>query len=554
MKATERLRELFNRPGIIRLAGAHHALGAKLAQKAGFDGIWSSGLEISASYAVPDANILTMSEYLAAAASMATAVKIPIVADCDTGYGNSSNVIATVRKFEAAGIAAICIEDKLFPKVNSFIPGRQELASVAEFVGKIMAAKNAQRDPNFMVIARIEALIAGWGQEEALKRAYAYQEAGADAILIHNKSKSPQPIIDFIHAYEGHAPLVVVPTTYYSITGQELEALGVKMAIYANHGLRASIRALESTFREILATDGSQSVEEKIVPLRTVFELQGMPQFKRNEEIYVRNGKENTRAIIPAAGDHLDEYSMKHIAADIPMAMLDLNGQPLLQRQIEVLNQSGIGDVTVVGGYKQEKINVDGIKLLSNPDWQNSGDLHSIMCAASDYDGRTLIAYSDILFDADALGKLLKSESDITLLVDRTYRSKEYDSERTLDLVVVDTSTEYLRRSLDLGGRKRVKRIGMQLDPTQANGQYVGLALFSKKGFQLVKQIYNEVKLDQEGGAFQEAKSLYEASLTDLIQEVIDQGGEVSSAEVSSGWMEIHSFEDYKLANQLLAG
>jgi phosphoenolpyruvate phosphomutase len=552
MNAKQRLRELFNRPGIIRLAGAHHALGAKLAEKVGFDGVWSSGLEISASYAVPDANILTMSEYLAAAASMATAVKIPIVADCDTGYGNSNNVIATVRKFEAAGIAAICIEDKLFPKVNSFIPVRQELASIAEFVGKIMAAKNAQRDPNFMVIARIEALIAGWGQEEALKRAYAYQEAGADAILIHNKSKSPQPVIDFVNAWDGQAPLVVVPTTYYSITGQELEALGVKMAIYANHGLRASIRAIESTFGEILATDGSRSVEEKIVPLRTVFQLQGMAQFKRDEEIYVRK-EARTRAIIPAAGDHLDEYSMKRIAADIPMAMLDLNGKPLLQRQVEILNQSGVGDVTVVGGYKQEEINVDGIKLLSNLDWQSRGELHSIMCAASDYDGRTLIGYSDILFDTEALGKLLRSDSDITLLIDGTYTTKNYDPERALDLVVVDTPTSDFRRSLSLGGRNMVKRIGMQLDPTQANGEYTGLALFSQKGFQLLKKVYKDVLIQSEREPFHEAATVYQASLTDLIQELIERGVEVSCAEVSSGWMEIHSFEDYKLASKIVA-
>lgn len=553
MNATQRLRELFNKPGIIRLAGAHHALGAKLAEKAGFNGVWSSGLEISASHAVPDANILTMSEYLATAESMATAVKIPVVADCDTGYGNPNNVIHTVHKFEAAGIAAICIEDKLFPKVNSFIPGRQELASIAEFVGKIMAAKNAQRDPDFMVIARVEALIAGWGQAEALKRAYAYQEAGADAILIHSQTKSPQPVINFVKAWDGKAPLIVVPTTYYSITGQELEALGVKMAIYANHGLRASIRAIESTFREILATDSSRSVEEKIVPLRTVFELQGMPQFKQDEEIYARTGKERTRAIIPAAGDHLDEYSMKHIAADIPMAMLVLNGKPLLQRQVEILNQSGIGDVTVVAGYKQEKINVDGIKLISNPDWQSKGELHSIMCAASDYEGRTLIGYSDILFDTDVLGKLLKSDRDITLLIDRTYTGKECHSERRLDLVVIDTPVPASRRLLDFSGRSRVKQIGMRLDPNQANGEYTGLALFNQKGFQVLKQVYNDVISQSEVGTFHDAATVYQASLTDLIQELIDRGVEVFCAEVSSGWMEINSFEDYKLASKLIA-
>jgi phosphoenolpyruvate phosphomutase len=151
----------------------------------GFDTIWASGLEISAANAVPDANILTMKDYLEAASNINEAVSIPVIADCDTGYGNSNNVIRLVKKYEAAGIAAICIEDKCFPKVNSYIPGRQELAPLMEFVGKIMAAKDAQDSPEFMVIARVEALIAGWGLEEAWRRAEAYAEAGADAILIH---------------------------------------------------------------------------------------------------------------------------------------------------------------------------------------------------------------------------------------------------------------------------------------------------------------------------------------------------------------------------------
>ena len=187
MNKAAKLRELFKSEGVIRAVGAHDGLSAKLVELNGFDGVWASGFEISASHAVPDANILTMTQYLEAASIMNDAVSIPVVADCDTGYGNSNNVMHMVRKYEAAGIAAVTIEDKMFPKVNSYIPGRQEWASIAEFVGKILAAKNAQQTKDFMVIARVEALIAGWGQEEALRRAHAYAEAGADAILIHPK-------------------------------------------------------------------------------------------------------------------------------------------------------------------------------------------------------------------------------------------------------------------------------------------------------------------------------------------------------------------------------
>ena len=175
---------------LVKIVGAHDGLGAKLIAEAGFDGVWASGLEISASYGLPDANILTMSEYLERAVEMNEATSLPVIADCDTGYGNINNVIHMIEKYEKAGIAAVCIEDKLFPKVNSFVEGRQELADIEEFCGKLRAIKDTQINPDFMVIARIEALIAGWGMNEALKRANAYCESGADAILIHSKKKA----------------------------------------------------------------------------------------------------------------------------------------------------------------------------------------------------------------------------------------------------------------------------------------------------------------------------------------------------------------------------
>ena len=197
----KKFKSLFKKK-LIRIVGAHDGLGAKLIGEAGFDGVWASGLEISASYGLPDANILTMTEYLERAVEMNEATSLPVIADCDTGYGNVNNVIYMVEKYEKAGIAAICIEDKLFPKVNSFIEGRQDLADIDEFCGKIRAVKNTQKNPDFMVIARVEALIAGWGMKEALKRANAYSESGADAILIHSKKKDKKEILEFCKKFK----------------------------------------------------------------------------------------------------------------------------------------------------------------------------------------------------------------------------------------------------------------------------------------------------------------------------------------------------------------
>ena len=220
MHNATKFRALFQRPGIIKAVGAHDALSAKLIQQAGFDAIWASGFGISASLkCVPDASFVTSTQQLEVERNMVEAISIPIIADCDTGYGNALNVMRTVNDHERAGVAAICIEDNVYPKRCSFYAGvRRELIAVEEHCGKIKAAKAAQTVPDFMVIARTEALIAGWGQEEALKRAEAYAQAGADAVLIHSKSPTFDELKAVAKAWSGRVPLVVVPTIFDGVS------------------------------------------------------------------------------------------------------------------------------------------------------------------------------------------------------------------------------------------------------------------------------------------------------------------------------------------------
>jgi phosphoenolpyruvate phosphomutase len=273
-----RLRELLDSPGkLVKLAGAHNALRARLAEAAGFDAVWASSLEISASHGVPDAGILGLNDLLAAAAEMVQAVSVPVVADCDTGFGNEVNVTWMVRRYEAAGVAAVCIADARFPKVNSLLAAGHHLAPVEEFVAKLHAARLARRSPDFFLIARVEALIAGAGQAEALARARAYHDAGADAVLIHSRSPAPDEVLDFVAAWDRPTPLVVVPTTYHSLGDRDLRASGkVRLVIYANHGLRASIRAMQQVFRQILQEGTTHQAEQWISSLEEVFELQGL--------------------------------------------------------------------------------------------------------------------------------------------------------------------------------------------------------------------------------------------------------------------------------------
>lgn len=272
------LRQLLSGHKVARCAGAHNAAGARLAQQAGFDAIWSSSFEISASYCVPDASILSMSDYLHVAQSISAAVSIPVIADCDTGYGNAANVAYAVKKFEASGTAAISIEDQVFPKSNSLIRGAKKLVSISEFTEKIKAATKARTDPDFVVIARVEALIAGAGQREAQRRARAYAEAGADAIVIHWNQSSPEPIRQFLRAWDNSVPMIVIPTTYYRISLQELSDLDVRMVIYANQGMRSALHAMELAFQAILADGTTSNIEASLWPITRVFEeLQRVP-------------------------------------------------------------------------------------------------------------------------------------------------------------------------------------------------------------------------------------------------------------------------------------
>jgi phosphonopyruvate hydrolase len=286
----KKLRKLIAEMEIVVGVGARDALEAKLVERAGFDFVWSSSLEVSASYGVPDASLISMNQYLEAARSMNEVIDIPVIADCDTGYGNANNVIYAVQRFEQAGIAGISMEDKKFPKDNSLLAGgRQELAPVEEFSGKILAARETRKNENFLVIARVEALIAGWGQGEASMRAHRYAEAGADCILIHSKSETSDEIVEFVKSWDETVPLVLVPTTYPNLTEKEIKALGkVKIVIYANQPMRAAIKVQEQLLKEIKKAGGIHTIDGMMVPVSHVFELQGVPQMKENEKKYLR--------------------------------------------------------------------------------------------------------------------------------------------------------------------------------------------------------------------------------------------------------------------------
>ena len=532
---------LLEGPGVALAAGAHDALSAKLAEEAGFDAIWASGFGISAVQAVPDANILTQTETLDAVRHIVEAVGIPVVADVDNGYGNAINVMRTVGQFERAGAAGVCIEDNDFPKRCSFYAGvRRDLVAVEEHARKIEAATAARRSRGFVVIARTEALIAGLGMEEALHRARAYAAAGADAVLVHSKAKDFSELREFAKSWDGPVPLVAVPTTYPSVTPAELGAAGFRLAIFANQPLRAAIVAMREVLTTLRASGSIASVEGRIAPLEEVYRLVGVPELKANEQRFLFAGGQPPKAVILAAGF---EPQLMPLIQDRPKAMLDVKGQTILARQVGALNRCGIGDVVVVRGYKKEQVAVPGVRFVDNDRFRETGEVHSLFLAEASLRGPVVVLYGDVIFEPWILETLVRSDADVAVVVDRAFHDAfraGLTPEGPLDLVVTETPPNGRRFVAPKGG-SRVLRIGPQVAPADAHGEYIGLAMFSEKGAAALRAVHDEL-------ASGRAEGFERAALPQLLQALIDRGERVVSVDVHKGWMEVDSFDDYRRA------
>jgi len=540
------LARLLASPSPIVLAGAHDGLSARLVAEAGFDGVWASGFEISAAHGVPDASLLTMTETLAASRLMSEAVDIPVIADGDTGFGNAINAIRAVRAFAAAGVAGLCIEDNVFPKRCSFYPGvKRLLADTDEQVLKIRAAVDA-RPGEFTIVARTEALIAGWGLDEALRRGRAYADAGADAVLVHSNQSTVEEVARFAEEWDRLTPLVCVPTTYGSSSVAELSRLGFKMIIFANHALRASIRAVQDTLRVLREAGRASAVDDRIVPLDEVYRLVDLGQLKADERTYLPPDSESVKAVILAAGF---DGRLMPLVSDRPKAMLEVKGKSILERQIDALQQCGVRQIAVVRGYKKEQVTLPNVRYYDNDAFEESGELESLLRAGAELSGPVIVMYGDILFDRNILERLLQSADDITLVCDRSWPDTKDGREAAgCDLVVESPTPRRHHRFLADAQPVRVTAIGALLDPAVATAEFIGMAKLSARGCQIVGEVYRELRERGEAQPVHESASLRTAKLTDLLHEVVRRGHAVASAGIYQGWLEVDTFDDYRRA------
>jgi phosphoenolpyruvate phosphomutase len=528
-----KLRQMLLSPELEFLMEAHNGLSARIVREAGFKGIWASGLSISAQFGVRDNNEASWTQVVDNLEFMADASDLPILLDGDTGYGNFNNMRRLVRKLEQRGIAGVCIEDKVFPKTNSFLNGeRQPLADVEEFAGKIAAGKDTQQDPDFCIVARVEALIAGWGMDEALRRAEAYRKAGADAILIHSKLSKADEIVAFTREWAQRLPVVIVPTRYYSTPTDIFRQAGVSTVIWANHLVRSAASAMQTVAKEIFQSQTLVNVEDRIVAVEEIFRLQDAEEYSTAERLYLSATQGSRAAVVLAASRG---RGLEAITEDKPKVMLPIAGKPLLRWLIDSFKKQNINDITVVGGYRADAIDKAGIKLVVNERYAATDELASLNCAIAGVDSEVLISYGDLIFRSYVLRSLVESSADFTVVVDSLMDNAGNHTVRDF---------AYCSRGDDrglFGTAVLLDRVDSapQSQERNAQGRWIGMLNVSRKGLVTLKAVLATLSARADFDSL---------DMPALLNALIAAGAQIHVLYVHGHWRGVNDLEDLRQA------
>ncbi len=283
---------LLRRERLATVVGVYDGLSALMASQHAFDALWLSGLGISAALGLPDASIASSSDFLAAARTVCRSTDLPVVADADSGFGDVNTVLHVLAEYERAGVAAVCIEDKRFPKRNSFSPDDvHSLADPAQFAATISAAKSACNPRSPILIARLESLVVGAGVDDALKRAELYVRAGADALLVHSSASEADEVFQFSRSVDRgciDVPLLVVPTSYAHVRHDALERAGFSAIVYANQIVRSFVAATQQMLSVLVRSDSPIVVEDRLASVSSLLSLIGSDAIAQQDRDHER--------------------------------------------------------------------------------------------------------------------------------------------------------------------------------------------------------------------------------------------------------------------------
>ena len=519
---------------------AHSGLSGLVTEKLDFDFIWESSLTDSASKGLPDASIVGNESRIHTIDEILNVTTKPMIVDGDTG-GDEDNFRFLIKRLENQGVSAVIIEDKIFPKRNSF--GGTVGAGMEDpdiFSKKLKVGMETKSTNDFLVIARLESLIAGLGMNETMLRAEKYINSGVDGIMIHSKLKDPVEILEFVPKYEklcdrlGRRPyLIAVPTTYNSITDPELIKSGVDIIIHANHLLRASYKSMLETAQLISQSKRSLEADQNISSVKEVFSAVGYDKILERD----KEKAPEIEALITSAGNHQIN--------GIQRSLNSISGRPLISHQIETFKKVGIEklNITVNNLSDFESFSDNNINLIETKNTEVNQMLDSIMLGLEKIEGPSIIAYGDILFNSKIISDLLTNDSDIVIAADSSYKYHKHEVDKKLELVEYkDNSFSSNRRKLKMSDLHEVKNLGRDLNIDSAGSEFFGLAYFSKKGITKLKSSYTEIK---ENGANNK-------TFIDILNFIINKDIKVNCQEFNGGWIELHNENDFKLAEQEL--
>lgn len=524
-----KLRALLESNQLEFIMEAHNGISAQIVEQAGFKGIWGSGLAMSAQFGVRDSNEVSWTQVVDILEFMSDATEIPILLDGDTGYGNFNNMRRLVKKLEQREIAGVCIEDKLFPKTNSFIDGeRQPLADVDEFCGKIKAGKDSQHNPDFCIVARVEALIAGWGIREALERAEAYHRAGADGILIHSKLSQANEVLEFAHEWGNRSPLVIVPTTYYSTPTDIFRNANISLVIWANHMVRAAVASMEKISADIYVNESVIDVEDNIAPVKKLFSLQGAAELSEAQERYLRPKGSETRAIVLAASRG---YALGELTEDKPKVMLSIGGKTVLRHLLDEFKNQNINRVTLVAGYKPDAIDTSGLDLHINKDYATTGELVSLVEVVNEFHDDMIITYGDLLFRSYILRDLLENDGEIVAVIDSTVENENYSGSPDYAYCSQIEDRTIFKQDVFLNHVSE----GKESSPEAPSGRWIGMLRVRGQGRQWIEEAIDDLKTQE---------NYKQMSLADLLNQVIQLNHPVKVHYINGHWIDINALVD----------
>lgn len=537
-----RLKEILREKGFVRVVEAHNGMSALLAndtriQVAGeesvreFDAFWESSFTDSASKGLPDAEIVSQDSRLSTIQQILDVTSKPIIVDGDTG-GNTENFEYFVHRLENLSVSAVIVEDKKFPKRCSLdADARQELESPDVFSAKIRRGRNVLVSNDFMIIARIESIIAGYTVSDALRRARKYVEC-ADGIMIHSKDKSPDAVLKFAKEYNimceergVRKPLVCVPTTYDTVYENELKEAGFNIVIYANHLLRASYAAMEQVLKTILLHGRAYEANQYCVSVSTIFDTVGFTEIKQ-KDIESMKRESKTTALI------LDTVNPDTIPGSV--SSLEVNGKSMLRRQYDSLKRYGITQVVVAGMHEpRDAVNVTFYTIDS------SNVLHALCTLEEEIAHGFILIFSHILCDPSLIANVLKTTGDIVIVGDSSY---PFYRDNLRGTALVRTKEISSRREISIV-EKQVSAIGLAVKEDTATHEFTGIAKFSPRGSETLLTIcknYRELKRVPQG--------LH--AFSDVLQGIIDRGFTVHLMETFKGWIAVDTEEGYTCAKE----